>query len=454
MFGRRRTGFPLGNLIGAVESWIGQRLWLQVIIALMAGILTGALLGPGAGLVSREQAETIGAWFALPGKIFLGLISIVLVPLIIGSIIQGFTGTADTARLKSAGLKLMIFVLLTTTAAAALGVVIANRFEPGRYVSMTPAEMPAVELPKAADPLNGDRFLKAAPDLLLGILPTNPQLALLNQDLLAIVILAVLAGIACRQANREKMHGILQLIDGLLEISMIVVKWAMYLTPYAVFGLTAQLVAKQGLATIASLGVYVACVLGGLLLLAFLYYLIIALAGRNPLRFAQAAGSAQLLGFSTSSSVAVMPLSIETLVKKLDVEKTIAGIVIPLGATINMAGTALYQAVAVIFMSQVAGQELSLAQQILIIGTLVLSSIGAPGTPGVSIVILSNIVAGFGIPPIGLPLILGVDRLLDMCRTAINITGDLVAAVLIGNGMRRKGDEDHSAEAGPEGRAM
>lgn len=442
MFGRRRAGFPLGNLIGAIESWISTRLWLQVMAALAAGILAGSALGPEVGLIGRDHAEILGAWLAVPGKVFLGLISIVLVPLVVGSIIQGLTGTTDSARLRSVGLKLLLFVALTTTAAASLGVVIANEVKPGRYVSMAVGDRDHPVIERPAPRPSGETVLQATPDLLVGLLPTNPQKALLNQDLLAIVILAILAGLACQQANRDKMHGVLQLIDGLLEISMVVVKWAMYLTPYAVFGLTAQLISQQGIATVASLGVYMATVVGGLLLLAAGYYLIVALSGRNPLRFARAAGEAQLLGFSTSSSAAVMPLSIETLVRKLGVDKNMAGIIIPLGATINMAGTALYQAVAVIFMTQIAGHDLSVSEQIMIVGTLVVSSVGAPGTPGVSIVILANVITGFGIPAIGLPLILGVDRLLDMCRTVINITGDLAAGVLFGGGGQASGEDE------------
>lgn len=450
MFGRIRTGFPLGNLTGAIDSWISKRLWLQVVLGLALGIAVGALLGPDTGLVTPEDAETIGAWLALPGKIFLGLISIVLVPLVFGSILQGLTGTSDTARLKSVGLKMVVFVLATTTAAAALGVVLAEHIEPGRYIALDQADTePSVAGRFAPEPRERP-VVRQAPDIIAGLLPTNPQEAVLNQDMLAIVILAVLLGLACQQANPAKARSFLQFVDGLLEIAMVVVKWAMYLTPYAVFGLTAQLIARQGLATVASLGVYMATVVAGLIILLAVYYALVALSGRNPLRFAKAAAEAQLLGFSTSSSAAVMPLSIETLVKKLGIDKNMAGIIVPLGATINMAGTALYQAVAVIFLAQFTGQELSLTEQAMIVGTLVVSSIGAPGTPGISIVILANVVTGFGISAAGLPLILGVDRLLDMCRTVVNVSGDLTAGVLIGGRAvdRPANEEEQAAPAG------
>jgi Na+/H+-dicarboxylate symporter len=215
---------------------------------------------------------------------------------------------------------------------------------------------------------------------------------------------------------------------------MTVVKWAMYLTPLAVFGLTAQLLAQLGIASLGALGAYAGTVLAGLILLMLLYFLLVVLFGKiGPLAFQRAIGEAQLLAFSTSSSAAVMPLSIRTAVEKLDVRPPIASFLIPLAATVNMAGTALYQAVAVVFVAQVGGVDLAPNQIAIIVITLVTASIGAPGTPGVSIAILSGLVASFGIPPQGLVLVLGIDRLLDMSRTAVNVTGDLVAARLFGH---------------------
>ena len=272
----------------------------------------------------------------------------------------------------------------------------------------------------------------SVPDAILGMLPTNPAVAMQERDMLAIVVLSVIFGLACRASKHSSVEVVLDLVDGLLTISMRVVKWAMFLTPLAVFGLTAQLIAKVGIETVLGLGAYILTVIAGLLILLVVYMLLVVVLGRwNPLRFLKAASGPLLVAFSTSSSAAVMPLSIDTAVKKLGAPASLASLVIPLGATINMAGSALYQSVAILFMAQVAGIELSTTAQLTIIVTLVASSIGAPGTPGVGIVILGNVAASFGIPATALPLVLGVDRILDMCRTAVNLTGDLVACVIL-----------------------
>jgi Na+/H+-dicarboxylate symporter len=223
-------------------------------------------------------------------------------------------------------------------------------------------------------------------------------------------------------------------MEALMEVCMIVVKWAMLLAPWAVFGLMAQLISNLGLVTILGMGVYILTVLAGLLCLLALYLFLVAVLGRrNPFEFASKITGAQLLAFSTSSTAAVMPLSIITAVEKLKVPENIAALIIPLAATVNMAGTALYQAVAIIFLAQISGIEFTVGELSLIVGTLVASSIGAPGTPGVGLVILGNIAGDFGIPTEGLVLILGVDRILDMCRTSVNVTGDLAACVILGS---------------------
>jgi len=273
---------------------------------------------------------------------------------------------------------------------------------------------------------------KDVPSYIVGLIPTNPTKAILERDLLAIVVIAVLLGLAARQAGRQNAEPFIKFMGALLSIAMAIVRWAMMLTPWAVFGLMAQALSKVGLPTLVGLGTYCLTVLVGLVIIYGLYLVLILVFGRqNPWTFARNIASVQLLAFSTSSSAAVMPVTIETAVSKLKVPERIASVVAPLGATINMAGTALYQAIAVMFLAQIAGVDLSGGDLALIVVTLVAASIGAPGTPGISIVILSTVVAGFGIPTAGLILILGVDRILDMARTVVNVTGDLTACVLI-----------------------
>jgi Na+/H+-dicarboxylate symporter len=225
---------------------------------------------------------------------------------------------------------------------------------------------------------------------------------------------------------------LLDLMASLQEVCMTVVRWAMWLAPFAVFGLLAQLTTKIGLNALLGMAVYVGTVLLGLLLLLACYLLLLFIfAGQRPMAFLRASREVLLLAFSTSSSAAVMPLSIKTVEDKLSVRPSVSQFVIPLGATINMNGTALYQGVAAIFLAQVFGIDISHAGMLLIIVTAVGASIGSPATPGVGIVILALVLDSVGIPTAGIALIMGVDRILDMSRTAINVCGDLTACILM-----------------------
>ena len=405
-----------------LRIWARSRLWAQVLIAMVVGVGTGIVLGPAAGWVPPATAEIIGDWLALPGQLFLGLIAIVLVPLVFASIVSGLAGVPSNQVMRKLGVRLGLFIVSTTFAAAWIGIYLARLFEPGKGLELPVATVPAD--PKIFD-------VSRLPDLVAGVLPTNPAASVIQGDLLAIVILAVLTGVAASQIRREKAAPVLAVLDSLMSISMTIVKWAMLLSPLAVFGLMAQLMIQIGPNSLLGLLNYVGTVLLGLALLFLIYALILKLIGGLDLRsFVRIAGPNLLLAFSTSSSSAVMPSTIQT-ARQLHVPDEVANLVIPLGATMNMAGTALYQSIAILFLAQISGVDLSLAETLLLVGTLVASSIGAPGTPGVSIAILASVAAGFGIPASGLVIILGVDRLLDMSRTVVNVTGDITAAVLM-----------------------
>ncbi|WP_397543538.1 cation:dicarboxylate symporter family transporter [Roseovarius salis] len=418
-----------------LRVWITSRLWAQVIAGMVLGFGLGLVLSPTAGLVAPATAEVIGLWLALPGQIFLALIAMVLVPLIFSSIVGGLAGAGSGEALRAVGLRLAAFILLTSTSAAALGVALALWLHPGAGIAALsePPPLPTRAAPPAPDIADGNGLTEpsALPDLIVNVLPANPTASIVKGDMLAVVVLALLVGISVTQVQNDRAAPFLALMDALLSISMNIVKWAMFLAPYAVFGLMAQLVMRTGVETMIGISGYVGVVLLGLAALLCLYLaLALVLARVSPRRFFEAAGGNLLLAFSTSSSSAVMPVTIQT-ARQLGVPESTANLVVPLGATMNMAGTALYQAVAILFLAQLAGAELAPVQIALVVGTLVASSIGAPGTPGVSIAILINVATGMGIPVEGMVIILGVDRLLDMCRTAVNVTGDLVAAVLL-----------------------
>jgi Na+/H+-dicarboxylate symporter len=250
--------------------------------------------------------------------------------------------------------------------------------------------------------------------------------------MLQLVALAILVGVALTSIAHERAFVIVDFTASLQELSMKIVSWAMLLAPAAVFGLLAQLCVDAGFEALIGLSVYVGAVFCGLLILVVVYAAIVALAARqNPWRFLRAIRGVQLLAFSTSSSAAVMPLSMKTAEEELGVSPSVSQFVIPVGATVNMDGTALYQVVAAMFLLQVYGIDISGGQLGLLIATTVGASIGAPSTPGVGIVVLASILQSMGMPATGLGMILGVDRILDMVRTAVNVTGDLTACAVM-----------------------
>lgn len=436
---RLRPPRPFRDLAHKLETLLHGKLWLQAIVALALGLLVGMLLGPDMDLVAPEKAMVIAEWLAIPGELFLRLIKMILIPLICASIIRGLGGATDPKKLRTLGLKFFIYVVFTSTIAAAIGITMANVIKPGSFVNLPGEEkMVASEIavPNGSD-LN---VVEKLPSAVIDLIPENPLASATSGEMLGIVIFSIIVGIAFAMRRTRKVESLLTLLDGILDICMTIVQWAMWLVPLAVFGLIARMAAQFGVQTILGMGVYVATVLGGLLILLIFYLLIVTIIGRySPFRFMRKIGGLQLVAFSTSSSAAVMPLSVKVAEEELEVEEESAKVIVPLGATINMDGTALYQSVAILFLAQMSGIDLSLMQMVLIVVTLVLSSIGAPGTPGVGMVVLTSIAANFGIPATGNALILGVDRLLDMSRTAVNVTGDLTACLIFGRKRERRG---------------
>lgn len=418
-------------LSDSLQSLVAGRLWLKVLLGMLAGIVCGMLIGPSVGWVEPSLAVTIGNWLALPGQVFLGVIQMIVVPLVFASIIRGLAASDNVEQLKSTGLRAVVFFVVTTTLAIALGIGIALLIEPGRFLDPALAQGVSGTASAASSSAEGLRSA-SLPDAISDIIPTNPLGSMVNSEMLGVVMFAVVMGVALVSLPPEQSSPLLSLLGSLQQVSLAIVRWAMRLAPLAVFGLMAQLTSKLGLSALAGMSVYVGTVLLGLACLLLIYLAIVLfLARQSPLRFLRAVREVQLLAFSTSSSAAVMPLSMKTAEEALGIRPTISQFVIPLGATINMNGTALYQGVATIFLAQVFGLELDAGQLALVVVTAVAASIGSPATPGVGIVILSMVLGTAGIPVAGVGLIIGVDRILDMTRTAVNVTGDLVAALVL-----------------------
>jgi Na+/H+-dicarboxylate symporter len=438
---------PLKQLSHHLSTLVAGRLWLKVLIGMFLGLAVGVGIGPSTGLVPLETGATIGNWLALPGMLFLAAVQMIVIPLVFASIILGLASSENVEQLRRMGLVVVMFFVATTAVAVTIGLGLASLLRPGQGLSEQ------LVLPTAG---SGDVEALSAPSIsdipetLVQLLPGNPLGSMVEGEMLQVVIFAIIVGIALVAMAPKESKPLLELLMTVQQVCMTVVHWAMLLAPFAVFGLMARLTSQIGLEALGSMAFYVATVLLGLLLMLVLYLVLVGvLAKQAPLGFLRSTRELLLLAFSTSSSAAVMPLSIKTAEEKLGVRRSVAQFVIPLGATINMNGTALYQGVAAVFLAQVYGIDIGIGGLALVVVMAVGASMGSPATPGVGIVILAMVLDSVGVPAAGIALLLGVDRILDMSRTSINVCGDLVATTLMDRwvGGPVTAEEERAAEA-------
>lgn len=427
---------------------IKTRLWLQILIGMIAGIALGMLISArGMALVDRHVAELIAGWLALPGYIFLALIQMIMVALIFSSIVLGVASCGTGEQLRRLGIRIIPYFLCTTTVAVMLGIVLAELVKPGAYISQLMVDNASLDSLSQAE--NAKEFVTQSdasaarhlnfPKTLANLIPSNPLRAALDGSMLQIVVFSIFFGIALLMIQSARAKPLLDIAMSLQEVAMKIVSWAMLIAPLAVFGLLTEITTKMGFDAILGMGGYVATVIAGLLCLLLFYLgLVYVVARISPLSFLHNIRELQLLAFSTSSSAAVMPLSIETATKRFSISESTANFVIPIGATINMDGTAIYQVIAAVFLAQVYGIDLSLPALLLLSVTTIGASIGAPSTPGVGIVVLATILGGIGVPVSGIALLIGVDRILDMSRTVVNVTGDITACLVLDKLMLRQ----------------
>ncbi len=421
------------SLSASTDQIMSQHLWIKILIGMVVGVATGMVLSPeGAALLEQETAYALGEWLALPGVIFLGLIKMVIVPLIVCSIILGIAEGGDLGFVKSISLRIVPYFICTTAISITIGIVLVSIIQPGALVDKELVEM-TMNSGAAMGQVPGQTFGDLTiPQRIANIIPTNPAKATVELNMLQLVVASILIGIALITIPKDTGKVFKDLCIAGQVLSMKVIAWAMAIAPYAVFGLLCNITIRLGLSAITSVGAYMLTVLGGLLCVLILYLIIIAVFTKtSPLSYLNSIREVQLLAFSTSSSAATMPFSIQAAEEKLHTRPKISRFIIPLGATINMDGTALYQGVAAIFLCQVFGIDLTMTETIMLILTTVGASIGTPATPGVGLVVLATILTGIGVPAEGIALIIGVDRILDMCRTTINVTGDLTATKIM-----------------------
>ena len=428
----RKFSRSLLNLGDQLTSLMRERLWLQVVIGMFLGVVTGIVIGPGFDLVPSQTSLLIANWVAFPGQLFLMAIQFVVIPLVVASVIRGICSGQGTENLGRLSGSTVTFFVGTTIVAVLIGVTIAILVGPGNYIDSTTMQSTLAETQADAAKAATLPGLADFPGVIVALFPRDPLTSFVSGNMLQIVITAAIIGIALLSLPLEQSRPLMDLLASIQAVCMVIVKWVLRFAPLAVFGLLAEITAKVGIGTLLGMGIYVLVAVAGLLLL-FVIYLLIgwAVSGSSPLKLMGQMREVLLLAFSTSSSAAVMPLTLSTVEEKLAVPSYIARFVVPLGTTINMGGTAIYQGIATIFLAQVFNVDIGLAGILLVVVMATGAAIGSPGTPGVGIVILATILSTVGIPAAGIAIIIGVDRPLDMLRTIVNVTGDMVACLVM-----------------------
>lgn len=376
---------------------------------------------PGSAVTNFVDEYLINGLFHVVGKIFVNLLKLMIVPLVLVSLVCGVISSEEAKSLGRLGTKTFILYLITTGVAISLALAVATLLDPGSGISLAQEFDPFVAAERPP-------FVQ----VLINIFPDNPIQAMAEGNMLQVIVFAILVGIAINHTG-ENGRRIGAIFEDLNVVVMKLVQLIMQLAPYGVFFLVGKVFAERGLDLLGGLGLYMFCVLLALLLHLSLTYMGILtfLARLNPLIFLRKMRAALIFGFSTASSAATMPVTMGIVEKKLGVKNSVASFTIPLGTTINMDGTAIMQGVATVFIAGAYGIELGVAEFVTVITTATLASIGTAAVPSAGMITLAMVLGQVGLPAEAIGLILGVDRILDMVRTAVNITGDAVVTCTV-----------------------
>jgi DAACS family dicarboxylate/amino acid:cation (Na+ or H+) symporter len=432
----------VGPVIDRGDETTSDRRGLALHTKILIGLLAGTILGISANILTASNPNTnakvmwVASYITDPvGQVFLRMLFMVVVPLVFASLSLGVAQLGNLRELGRIGLKVMAYFLLVTALATTIGLTLVNTVRPG-------VGFPPQVQARLMETYGGEaqqRQQQAASDQGFGIntfvniVPRNPIQAAANTDMLAVIFFALMFGIALTMIPRGKSEPVQKVLEGVGEAIIKIVGLAMQIAPFAVAALIFSTTARFGWGVLKSLLWYAICVIAGLLIHQFVVYSILVrvLARLNPLTFFRKVTPVMVTAFSTSSSNATLPTTIKTAEEELGVPPQIAGFVLPLGATMNMNGTALFEGVTCVFLAQVFGVELGFAEQMIVIVLSVLMAVGTAGVPGGSIPLLMIVLNTIGVPPGGIAIILGIDRILDMCRTVPNVTGDITCACYI-----------------------
>lgn len=427
----------------------------QILLGMVLGVIAGFI----AGMFEGGNSFIIN-WIKPFGTIFINSLKLIAVPLIVASLIKGVSDLKDISKLSSMGGRTIGIYLLTTVFAVSTGLLAVNMIKPGKLVKPETRELLMANYADAASgKIDIATSQKETPPLqpLIDLVPSNIFKALTdNGSMLQVIFFVIFFGIGLILIEPEKAKPVKDFFDALNDVILKLIDLIMIAAPIGVFALLAALVAESPSADIfqALLGYALTVVLGLAILIFGLYPILVKVfTGKSPSFFFKGISPAQLLAFSTSSSAATLPVTMERVEEHLGVDKEVCSFVLPIGATINMDGTSLYQAVAAVFIAQAFGIDLSLGAQLGIVATATLASIGTAAVPSAGMVMLVIILGQAGIPEAGLALIFAVDRPLDMARTVANITGDSTVSMLVAKSLGKLGDpsvknwDDHYQKA-------
>ncbi len=396
------------------------RLTTKIFIGLIAGVVFGLFAN---SFLPTDFYNVIEKWILSPvGTIFIRAIRMLVVPLVLISLTCGSAGIGDPKKLGRVGGKTIAFYLTTTAIAITIGLLLAFIISPGSSISIpTDVEYQAAEAP----------FIM---DIFVNMVPTNPINSMAVGEMLQIIVFSILFGISLAAVGK-KAQPLLDFLHTANDVLMKMISLIMTIAPFGVFALIAKVIATQGADVLLPLIKYMLTVLFALFLHTILTYTgaLSVITKANPITFFKKFAPTMVVAFSTSSSSATLPVTMETAEEELGVSNEISSFTLPLGATINMDGTAIMQGVATVFIAQVFGVDLSFSQLLMVILTATLASVGTAGVPGVGLITLSMVLQSVGLPVEGIALIIGVDRILDMTRTAVNITGDAICSIVVAN---------------------
>lgn len=389
-------------------------------LGLASRILVGLLIGVVVGLILQPFPKVAQTYIKPFGDLFLNLIRMIIVPLVLASLVVGTASVENIRKLGRVGAKTIAYYLFTTALAVIIGLIMGNLMQPGSGLTLpTDAQVTAAKPPSLVS-------------VLLNMVPTNPIKAMVDANMLQIIVFSIFLGIAITLVG-ERAKVVFNFFDGLAEASYKIVRIIMWYAPIGVFALIVPTVATHGAKVLMPLlKLIIALYIGLAIHAGVVYSLLVKTMGKmNPGEFFKKAAPAMLVAFTTCSSSATLPVTMDVAEKELNVPKSISSFTLPLGATINMDGTALYQGICALFVAQIFGISLSFSQQLAIVLTATLASIGTAGVPGAGLIMLTMVLTSVGLPMEGIALIAGVDRILDMGRTCLNVTGDMVGTLII-----------------------